>query len=458
MLALVASSAAAANDLLRTYDAALRNDTTLRAAHEAREAALQNEPKARAQLLPQAAASYSYTRNKADATVVVDTAGTATPIGRKIDGTDKLLAVTLTQPVFDLEAWYRLKQADEQTVLADLNYRSAEQNLLLRVAEAYFGMLRAEDLLRSAQAEKTALAKQLDLANQHLQVGISSLIDVQEVQARYDLSVVSELEAQQSRSDAQANLDKLTRDTPAAKQEARVRVVPLNEPPAPPAASTLAPLRDEIMLPSPAVGEVAQWIGHARLENPDVVAALLNYRIAARGLDAAQAHRLPTVQAQVQYNDSNTESGSFPYQLRGTSYGLNFKLPLLAGGGINAEVRQNRALRDQRQAEYEGALREAESSIRKAYSALAIGASRMRAYKQALASSSSALDAADTGLSIGTRSALDVLNARQQRYEAERKYEQSRYDYLLAALRLKSAAGALRVDDLARIDGLLEGY
>ncbi|WP_028079805.1 TolC family outer membrane protein [Solimonas soli] len=454
-LALLTPGLAQANDLLRTYDQAVRNDSAFRAASFARDAALQLKPKARALLLPQLGASYDYVSNDADATVTYTepTTGTSVPLTRKINGADRNLSVTLTQPLFSLEGWYQLKQADEQVALAELNYRTSEQRLVLRVAEAYFGVLDASEALRTAQAEADALSRELDLAKEHLAVGLASITDLQEVQARHDLSVASELAAEQALTEAREKLEEITHE-PLPVDDGRVRVVAV-DPEAPPKTG-LAFLRDEIPLPAPQPADVRVWVGHARLENPDVIAALLNFRIAERGVDVAKARRMPTVSANVTYTDSDVQSGSFPYRADGTSVGVGVKLPLFAGGGVQADIRESVATREQRKAEYEGAQRQAERAIRTAYQSVVIGAARVRAYAQAMASSRSAFDANKTGLQIGTRSAIDVLNAQQQRYDAERNYAQSRYDYLLGVLRLKFAAGTLRPADLTEIDALLQ--
>ncbi|MGH8446212.1 MAG: TolC family outer membrane protein [Solimonas sp.] len=454
-LAVLLPGAAQANDLLRVYDLAVRNDSAFRAASFARDAAYQLRPKARSLLLPQLGASYDYVSNNADATVTYadPVTGTSVPLSRKIDGADKNLSVTLTQPLFSLEAWYQLKQADEQLALADLNYRISEQQLILRVAEAYFDVLDSNEALRTARSEQDALARELELSKQHLAVGLASVTDLQEVQSRYDLSVASELAAQQSLTEAKEKLEEITRES-LPDDDDRVRVVSL-EPEAPPKVG-LAFLQDEIPLPAPQPADVRIWVGHAKLENPDVIAALLNFRIADRSVDVARAKRYPTVSANITYTDSDVQSGSFPYRADGTSYGFGVKLPLFTGGGIQADVREATATREQKKVEYEGAQRQAERSIRTAYQSVIIGAARVQAYAQAMESSRSAFEANKTGLEIGTRSAIDVLNAQRQRYSAEREYAQSRYDYLLSVLRLKFAAGLLLPKDLTEIDALLQ--
>lgn len=457
-LALLFPGLANANDLLRVYQLALSNDATLTASRYARDGALQVEPRARALLLPQISGSYDYITNDSDIeiTYVDPTTGAAIPLSRTNDGSDKSLSVALTQPLFSLEAWHQFKQASEQAALAHMSYRSAEQDLLLRVSELYFGVLSARDTLRSTQAEKAALERQLELTNQYLEVGISAITDVQEVQARYDLSVASVLEAEQALATAVEALEEITREPlKTIDEDDTVRVVPLEAPAAPP-VPTLAPLQADIPLPKPNPASSSQWVGHALLGNLEILAAKLNFNVADRGVSAARSRHLPTVAASANYIDSRSGSGSFPTEIEGTTVGIGVRLPLFSGGAVRADVKQAQALRGQRLAEYDGALRAVERNTRNAYQAIVTGVARIQAFKQAVASSNSALDASQTGLEIGTRSAIDVLNAQQQKYTAERNYDRSRYDYLLAVLRLKAFAGQLSLTDLQEVDALLE--
>ena len=444
-----------AKDLLRIYELASKNDANLRVAGYAREAALEAAPQARALLLPQVAAGYDYVVNDSEieVTYTEPTTGTAIPFSRKNDGSDKSLSITLKQPLFDLESWNRLKQANEQVALAELSYKTAQQALLLKVAEAYFGVLGARDLLRSARTEKQALSQQLELARQNLEVGISSVTDTEEVQARYDLSVASALEAEQALAAATEALEELSREPLLNLEERAVQVVPLSEA----AKQPLAALREDLPLPSPKPASVQAWVTQGLLGNLDVLAAKLNFNVASYAVKAAQARHLPTLSGSVNYADSTSESGTLPYTLSGPSYGLRLSLPLFAGGATQSGVRQALATREQKLAEVDAARRLAERQLRSTYQGVVTGSAKVKALKAAATSSRSALVAVETGLEIGTRTAIDVLNSRQQRYAAERNYAQSRYDYLLSLLRLKALSGQLVLRDLKEVDGLLVG-
>lgn len=446
--------AAQANDLLDYYGLAFKHDAELRAARFQRDAALEAKPAARALLLPQITASYDRVYNDSEIEVgyVDPTTGTPITLSRQNDGTDKSLNLSLTQPLFSLEAWYQLKQADEQVALAQLGYQASEQALMLKVAESYFGALAASDRQRTARAEKDALWRQLDLAKQNMAVGLASVTDTEEVQARYDLAVAEELATSQDLSAAREALDEITRPPLATIDEKRVRVVPLPGPAGAP--KLLAGLRDNAAPPSQSK-RLDQWLDEAQLGNFDLLAAKLDFDIAAREVKAANAKHLPTVAATVTYTDARTGGGAFPTQADGTAIGLGLRLPLFSGGGTQSGVRRAVATREQKLAEFDGSQRQVERQVRVAYQAVLSGAARVKALKLALASSSSALVAVETGQEIGTRTAIDLLNAQQQRYGAERNYNQARYDQLLAMLRLKALTGRLALKDLTDIDALL---
>ena len=443
-----------ANDLLRFYTLAVKNDAGIRAAGFARDAALEAYPQARATLLPQITGSYDRVFNDSDIKVSYTdpTTGLVVPISSRNDGIDQSLSVTLTQPLFNLESYYRLKEADQQVALALLSYQASEQNLLLRVAESYFGTLAASDSLRSATAEKDALARQLELAKQNVEVGISSLTDTEETQARYDLSVATELEAQQSYTSALESLEEITREPLEDINQRPVRVVAL---PGTAEKKPLATMPEDLQLPVPQPASADQWVARAKLGNLDVMSSRISFTAADQQVKAAQSRHLPTVSGNINYTDSSSEAGALPTQLKGPSAGIRISLPIFAGGATQSVVRQARATKEQRLAEFDGAERQVERNVRTAYQAVLLGAARVKALRQAQTSSRSALIAVETGLEIGTRAASDVLNAQQQRYAAERNYAQARYDYLLATLRLKALAGQLALRDLEAVDSLL---
>ena len=424
---------ASANELQRVYETALNQDMQLQAAMYGRDAALEARPQARAALLPQINSSYGYIDQSETGSEGAAFGGGVgeQPVDR--ESTSKALTVTLDQTLFDWAAFKRYGQAGDQVALAQVQFRNAEQALMLRVTDAYFGVLSAADNLGLARAEKTAVERQLELAKRRFDVGLSAITDVQEAQARYDLTVAQEISADQLLAAAREVLTEITgSDT--------LRVVPLQ---------AEIPLR----LPDPAA--VDPWLVTARQNNLDLLAAGLQADIAGKGVSVARAGHLPTVGAQAQYQDAETEGGRFTGESETETLGVEVRLPIFAGLATRSRVNQAQASASQSEALREGTLRTVERRTRDAYLAVMSGVARVKALKQAVLSSTTALEASETGLEVGTRTAVDVLNAQRDLYGAQRDYSRARYDYLLSILRLKSAAGTLAAPDLQEIDALL---
>ncbi len=420
---------AGGNALLGVYQLALVQDMQFQAARHARDAAVEARPQARAALLPQINGRYGYQEQAEEGTEGFGNQPEQ-PVDR--DATLKALTLSLDQVLFDWAAYRRFDQAGDQVALAQAQFRSAEQALLLRTAETYFGLLSAADSLRFAQAEKGAFERQLDLGKRRFEVGLAAITETQEAQARYDLSVAQEITAEQQLASAREALREITGvvETP------------------------LAPLRAEIPL-QPAGTSVEPWLATARTSNLDLVAAQLQDDIAGKGVSVARAGHLPTVSARAQYEDSKADGARFTGDLETETLGLQVQMPIFAGLATQSRVAQARAQQEQAAAQQEGTLRAVERRTRDAWLGVQAGVSRVKALRQAVLSSTTALEASQTGLEVGTRTTLDVLNAQSTLYSAQRDHARARYDYLLSVLRLKAAAGTLGVKDLAEIDALL---
>lgn len=431
-LALACPGLAHANDLMRVYDLAAQNDANFRAAQHARDASIEARPQAWAALLPQVNGEYSDGKSKETGTESFNGLP-ATTIDR--DSSSSGLTVSLSQALFDWEAIQALRQSGDVVALAETNLRAARQDLVLRVAQAYFGVLAAADNLRTLEAEHQALERQLEQARKRFEVGLSAITDVQETQARYDLSVANRIIARQTLDSAREALAEIT-----------------GQP-----ATEIAALQEDFPLPAPNPTEVGAWVRQALEGNLDLLAARYNAEIAEKGVNRAWSRHLPTVGAVASYQDSEASGSRFSGESETESYGLRVNVPIFAGGATQSGVRQATATREQRRSQYEGTRRLVERSTRDAYQGVVAGVNTVQAYKQAVISSTTALEASQTGLEVGTRTAVDVLNAQQLLYAAQRTYYQSRYDYLLSYLRLKAATGALTEKELVTIDRLLVG-
>lgn len=431
---------AQANELLKVYELALQNDASWRAAEHARDAAIEARPQARAVLLPQLGAS-------ATQSIQESTIRTEGSPAREIPRDEPWSAsLNLSQSVFDWGAIQQLRQADDQVAIAETGYRAAAQDLRLRVVETYFNVLAASDTLQSAQDENQALKRQLELAQARFEVGLSAITEVQEAQARYDLTTATLIQARQALDTANSALAEITGSAyaPQARLQAELPLVP----------------------PQPA--DMEAWVKMAQENNLDVLSARLAADFARKGIQVARAGHYPSLDLSASTSTSESSSSNFD-PVTGTvasttdrrtdadRIALTLNLPLFSGLATQSRVRQAQSTREQREAEYDGARRLVERQTRDAYLGVQSGSARVTALKQAVLSATTALEAAQSGLEVGTRTFIDVLNAQQLLSAAQRDYYRSRYDYLLAQLRLRLAAGSLATTDLEGVDRLLAG-
>lgn len=429
VLALLAPSLASANELLRVYDLALQNDAQLQAAVGARQSVLETVPQARGGLLPQI--------NGFGSTKEGDSTFTFNGVAEDSDDEETILGLSLRQAVFDAAAWNRWQQADANAAAAEATYQIAQQTLALRVTEAYFNVLAAADSVRFADAEKSAVERQLELAKRRFEVGLSAITDVQEAQARYDLTVAQMIEAEQAFDVAKLALTEIT-GAPQAQ---------------------VVPLQAEIPLLGPNPDDVNEWVKAASEGNLEIRVALAQAEAAREGVDLSRTGHYPTLNfvtdKQVFESTSVTLVGPAEQERDSLAYGFELNVPIFAGGATQAAVNSAKGVHQQRVAELEARRRAVERTTRSAYQGVIAGVSRVKALKQAVLSNTTALEASEVGLEVGARTAVDVLNAQRELYRAQRDYARSRYDYLLNILRLKSAAGQLGKKDLGEIDGLL---
>lgn len=435
-LLLLVPSLASANELTRIYDLALQNDAQLQAAEGARNAAIAVNPQARGALLPQITGTATLDQGTTSTTTTTTNPPATTDEDADTDQTD--FGLTVRQAIFDAGAWNRWQSAGRQAAAAQATYVIAQQNLTFRVTEAYFNLLAAADSVRFADAEKKAVERQLELAKKRFEVGLSAITDVQEAQARYDLTVAQMIEAEQALITAQVAVSEIT-----GTADARI-----------------VPLKDEIPLVGPNPDSINEWLKTASENSLSIKVAEANADAAEQGLDASWAGHYPTLYFVGTKNVGDGSSvspigGDYEQDYDNTNLRLQLNVPIFAGGSTQAAVSAARGTRDQRKAELESRKRETERTTRNAYQGVVAGVSRVAAYKQAVLSNTTALEASEVGLEVGARTAVDVLNAQRELYRAQRDYARSRYDYLLNVLRLKQAAGQLAQKDLNEIDNLL---
>lgn len=413
-----ASTNAQAADLLEVYQLAQQSDASYQAARYQLDAAREILPQARAALLPQVSASANAAIN--------DTNND----GRGMYDS-RTLSLSLVQPLYNQASFAGYSQAKLTLAQAEATFATAEQDLLLRVADRYFNVLRTLDNLQFAQSEKEAIARQLDQAERRFEVGLIAITDVKEAQAQYDLAVAREIAAQNSVATAREALYVTTGER----------------------VDTLDRLSEEAPLDTPQPADVEAWVEIAEDNNLSLAAARLAVRIAEEQISVNKAGHYPTLNLIGSYN--NTESDGNSGDSESGSLMLKLDVPLYSGGGTSAAVRQARAnaLVAGQQAELQR--RSTEQTARSAYLSVQSDISSVTALKQALVSTQVAADATQAGFDVGTRTAVEVLAALRNTYSAQANYRSGRYDYLLDRLRLQQAAGTLSLEDLESINSWL---
>jgi outer membrane protein len=427
---------AGANDLLDAYHQAQAQDTTLQAAEHQRDAAVEARPQALAAFLPQLDANANLTREKLSADgeqTAGATPGAAAPSsGGVFFGNTSTYALTLNQQVWSFQAFHQLAEANLQKAQAEAVYQSAEQGLILRVAQAYFAVLSAADTLRTNQLERGAYGELLRQAQKRVEAGLSPQTDVKEAQSFYDISAEGVIDAESALDDAQRALAEITAGAPRAVTQLREQI--------------------PLALPEPAAPE--QWVGSALDDNYDLRAADLQAQAAQRDISVNRARSWPTLSLQGSLSkfDYDPQLGT---DQRVNAVGVVMDWPLFQGGRVASQVRQARATWEQLKAQYEGSRRAVERQTRAAFRGVVAGAEKVRSDRQAVQSNQAAVDASRTGHELGTRNEFDLLNAQTNYYGALRSFYQSRYDYLTQVLTLKQLAGRLGEADLAAIDAQL---
>ena len=419
------SGGALAADLLQVYRDALANDAKFSAARAQYEAGQKKVVQGRAGLLPQIGLGADTTWND---TNLKPKGGVSNDYTYNSNG----YGVQLTQPLFRWQNWVQFKQGELQTALADTQFGIARQDLVLRVAEAYFNVLNAQDALDAVTQLRMAAAEQLELAKTSFEVGTVTITDVHEAQSRFDLASAQEIAAQNQLEVARQTLAQVIGKQP--------------EP--------LAGLREGVALQRPQPENIADWVAAAESGSFGVQAQQLAREIAAREVERARAGHLPTVDIVASHGVNNRPQPSTD-RSEATTIGLQLNLPLYAGGRVSSVSREAAALRMKADADLEDARRSAALAARQSWLGVTSGMAQVKALEAARVSSLSALEANKLGYEVGVRINIDVLNAQTQLADTLQQLSRARYDTLLAQLRLKAAAGTLGEDDVAAINALL---
>ncbi len=410
-----------AQNLVDIYQLAEQNDATLKIAQANYQAARESLPLATSTRKPQVNLSVQQSLREADNSNI----GT---------NTNQNLGYTLslTQTIYNAQTSAQVDSAEASVLQAAANLKVAEQDLVIRVATSYFAILSAQDSVKFARAEQNAIARQLEQAQKRFEVGLIAITDVQEAQALYDSSLAQSLLAENQLDNTFQALQVIT---------------------AQPSSSTLAQLGDQLALIIPQPADIQAWVDTSLQNNQNLAAALAASRAAKFELNRQNRGHYPTVDFNASYNDSRIDDDRLGNSNQDDiSLMLQLNVPLYTGGRIDASRQQaaSNYLSAQNAALLQNRLTSQQTRI--AYLGVVSGIGQVKAFRQALSSSITALKATEAGFEVGTRTSVDVLVSLRETFRAQRDYSSARYDYLINTLKLKQAAGLLSSDDLTAIN------
>lgn len=409
---------ATAEDLMHIYQQALQQDARYASARYAREAGQEKKAQGKAGLLPLISLQSGITRSNVDNGSLSD----------RYNSTGYTLQ--LSQPLFRKQNWLANDQSERQFMLSELRLAKEKQDLILRVAQAYFDVLLARDTLASVRAEKVAVVQQLELAKKSFEVGTATITDSQEAQARHDVVSASEIAADSDLEVKERALDVL-----------------LNKD-----HGELSGLKEPLDIPVPVPPRLQDWLDAAAQGSLAVQMQEMASDLARLELERQQAGHYPTLDLVASHGDNHRDSGT----LRNSSLGVQLNIPLYQGGATDSRIREARALLDAARADVDLTRRQAVLDTRQAYLGVVNGLSQIKALEAALRSSRLALESNKLGYEVGVRINIDVLNAEQQVHAAQRNLSRARIETLMSQLRLKAAVGSLSEADVDAINRLLK--
>ncbi len=342
--------------------------------------------------------------------------------------------LSLTQSLYNHKVYKTLQQTDMTIASALAKVEAARQDLVVRLATAYFNVLGAQDNLKFASAEKESIGKQLEQSKKRFEVGLIAITDVKEAQASYDTSVAQEIDAE---------------NILAAQFEALAVILGTF-------TTNISAMHEDIPLLIPEPANILKWTDSAELNNLALRAAQYDFKAAQKRVDADQSDHLPFLDLRAQHQYNNQQGGTFGSERTDTTLTVQLTIPIYSGGGTSAKHRQSVALKEQARSLKDKAKRQAVQQTRDAYLGVTSTIAQVRALKQALISNQAAHEATQAGFEVGTRTAIDVLTTLRDVFRAERDYARARYNYVINTLRLKQAAGTLTFDDGKSINTFIE--
>jgi outer membrane protein len=448
------------SDLILLYQEAAFSDPVLTAARFNYQASKELYWQGLSLLLPQAVATPIGSRYYQHG--VGTTLASAGPGNSRVFD-QKSYTVTLTQPVFNMSALEAFKQGDLNTKLADMRFYLAQQDLIIRVSQAYFDALTSQDNVALYRNKKGLIKQQLDVAQAKFDAGLVTVVDVNTAQAALDLAHSQEIAAQADLIVKRGVLEQLVgRPVGALRplvKEAKIDGV-LKDPRSKSKDARGIAIAESVNPQLPPGQTLDDWIQQAEAANFSVLASQLTVSLAESTYRGSQALNYPSLNfvGTSGYNTSNGTPNSYTpanTNVYNNTVALQMTIPLVSGGYASAVIRQNAALVDQAKANYDNARRTAAQNTRAAFTGFYGGLASVKAYEAAERSASSALESSKLGFQVGTLINIDVLIALDSLITTRSQLQVARYSTILNAIKLKAHVAALTDEDLISINALL---
>ena len=432
--AMTVSAQSSALDFKQVYQAALEQDATIRASRAAADSGRERLPQARAGLLPQVSASAGRNFNSLD-TTSPNILGELGTINERYFSDNK--SVQLRQPLVNMQRWLQFEQAKSMVAETEATLDRDFQNLVVRVAGAYFEYLMSDEQLELVLAQKKMYTSLVDAAKKGIAAGSGTRTDIDDAQARLDMASAQELEARQNQDQTRRQLEVLINQPVAS-------VAKLNVP--------------ALKLVGPVPASLDEWTSRAEKNSPEIKAMQARLEAARREVSKSQAGHLPTLDAVAQWSNSGSENITrINSRYENKSIGLQLNVPLFSGGYVNSTIRQAVAEQTRAEETLEALRRDLGVRVHKEFRGVSEGVMRVRALEQAVRSADQMMTSTQMSLKAGSRTQLDVLNAQQQYTMALRDLAQARFVYLMSKVKLASLAGDEAVASVDDVNGSLVG-
>ncbi|CED70462.1 outer membrane channel protein TolC [Aliivibrio wodanis] len=410
------SSLAAADDLAQVYNQAKENDPQLLRAAANKDAAFEAVNSSQSSLLPQInlTAGYNILRSDMDSRE-----------------NDRLNAgVSLSQELYQRSSWVSLDIAEKSARQADSAYAAEQQGVILRVAQAYFDVLRANDNLEFVRAEKAAVARQLEQTKQRFDVGLSAITDVHDAQAQYDSVLANEVLTENQLVNSYEELRVITGQ----------------------GHTELSVLDTDRFSASPSEQSSDSLIDEAQQKNLSLLAARISTDVAKDNISLASSGHMPSLTLDAGYNYTDQSNSAQDYNASDINAGINLVVPLYTGGNITSQTNQAQFKYVAASQDLEATYRDVTRNVRAYNNNINASIGALKAYEQTVISANSALEATEAGFDVGTRTIVDVLDSTRRLFDANRNLANARYDYILSVLQLKQAVGTLSEQDVVDIN------